>query len=105
TERSDDEVAFYSSRGPVGNPDDEKTWQLKPDVVAPGQAIVAAGAENSYLWTNYPSRRVIGERGGTYLVLSGSSMATAVTPGVVAQLLQAQPKLTPAEVKFALQFT
>lgn len=103
--RSDDGVATYSSRGPVGDPDDPSTWIIKPDLVAPGNAIVAAGAQGSYLWENYPSRRVIGENGGTYLTLSGSSMATAVTSGAVAQLLQLQPKLTPAEVKFALQFT
>ncbi len=103
--RSDDGVASYSSRGPVGDQDDPSTWIIKPDVVAPGNAIVAAGAQSSYLWENYPSRRVIGENGGTYLTLSGSSMATAVTSGAVAQLLQLQPKLTPAEVKFALQFT
>jgi serine protease AprX len=103
--RSDDGVATYSSRGPVGDPDDQSTWIIKPDLVAPGNAIVAAGAQNSYLWNNYPSRRLIGDSGGTYLILSGSSMATAVTSGAVAQLLQLQPKLTPSEVKFALQFT
>jgi serine protease AprX len=103
--RSDDGVATYSSRGPVGDPDDPSTWIIKPDLVAPGNAIVSAGAQGSYLWDNYPSRRVIGETGGTYLVLSGSSMATAVTSGAVAQLLQLEPKLTPAEVKFAIQFT
>ena len=32
-------------------------------------------------------------------------MSAAVTSGAVAQLLQAQPKLTPLETKFALQFT
>jgi serine protease AprX len=42
--RSDDAIATYSSRGPVGNPDDESTWEIKPDLVAPGNAIVAAGA-------------------------------------------------------------
>src|SRR5690606_37606196 len=103
--RSDDGVATYSSRGPVGDPDDQSTWIIKPDLVAPGNAIVSAGAQGSHLWDYYPSRRVIGECGGTSLVLSGSSMATAVTSGAVAQLLQLQPKLTPAEVKFALQFT
>ena len=39
------------------------------------------------------------------MMLSGSSMAAAVVSGAVAQLLQANPKLSPAEVKFALQFT
>ncbi|MDQ2635619.1 MAG: S8 family serine peptidase, partial [Actinomycetota bacterium] len=103
--RSDDGVATYSSRGPVGDPEDSSTWEIKPDLVAPGNAIVAAGSVGSYLWDNFPSRRVIGDSGGTYLTLSGSSMATAVVSGAVAQLLQLQPKLTPAEVKFALQFT
>ena len=54
---------------------------------------------------NYPDRRVYGANGGTYLKLSGSSMAAAVVSGAVAQVLQAQPKLTPAQVKFALQYT
>ena len=57
-QRSDDVVASYSSRGPVGNPEDQSSWELKPDVVAPGNAIVAAGAVGSYLWENYPQRRV-----------------------------------------------
>ena len=35
--RSDDAVASYSSRGPVGNPDDEATWELKPDLRRAGQ--------------------------------------------------------------------
>ena len=82
-----------------------RTWELKPDLVAPGNAIVAAGSEGSYLWENYPSQRVYAPGGGTYLTLSGSSMATAVTSGAVAQILQAQPTLTPADVKFALQYT
>jgi serine protease AprX len=103
--RSDDGVATYSSRGPVGDPDDSATWEIKPDIVAPGNAIVSAGAPGSYLWNTFPERRVEGSNGGTYLTLSGSSMATAVVSGAVAQLLQLEPKLTPAEVKFALQFT
>ena len=32
-------------------------------------------------------------------------MAAAVVSGAVAQVLQAEPKLTPAQVKFALQYT
>ncbi len=103
--RSDDTVATYSSRGPVGDPDDPSTWIIKPDLVAPGNAIVSTGAVGSYLWTNYPEFRVTGASGGDYMTLSGSSMATAVVSGAVAQLLQASPSLSPNEVKFALQFT
>ena len=98
-------MATYSSRGPVGDPEDPSSWEIKPDLVAPGNAIEAAGAAGSYLWENYPDRRIYGANGGTYLKLSGSSMAAAVVTGAVAQLLQAQPKLTPAQVKFALQYT
>ncbi len=103
--RSDDQVASYASRGPVGDPDRENTWEIKPDLVAPGNAIVAAGAVGSYIWDNYPDRRVTGSANGTYLVLSGSSMATAVVSGAVAQLLQAAPDLAPAQVKAVLQLT
>jgi serine protease AprX len=104
-DRSDDTIASYSSRGPVGDQAHPESWQIKPDLVAPGNAIVAAGATDSYLWQNYPERRVAGTNGGTYLNLSGSSMAAAVVSGAVAQLLQANPGLTPAQVKFALQYT
>ena len=85
--RSDDGVTTYSSRGPVGDPDQPSTWELKPDVVAPGNAIVSAEAPGTYLWDNYPSQRVFGANGGTYMMLSGSSMAAAVVSGAVAQLL------------------
>ena len=103
--RSDDAVATFSSRGPVGDPDDESTWELKPDLVAPGNAVVGAASPNTFLWDRLSDRRVYGESGGTYLTMSGASMSTAVTSGAVAQLLQAQPRLTPAQVKFILQFT
>jgi subtilisin family serine protease len=35
-----------------------------------------------------PQRRVVGSNGGTYLTLSGASMATGVVSGAVAQILQ-----------------
>jgi len=102
--RSDDGVATFSSRGPVGDEDQPGTWELKPDLVAPGNAVISAGAEGSYLWNTYPQRRVAGGTGGSYLTLSGSSMAAAVVSGAVAQLPQAEPDMTPAQVKFALQY-
>src|SRR5262249_57004309 len=42
---------------------------------------------------------------GGYIQLSGTSMSAAVVSGAVALLLEAQPALTPAEVKTALQTT
>ena len=110
--RDDDEVASYSSMGPVVDPgttapatpgDLPANALMKPDVVAPGNAIVAAMPSNSRLWRELADRRVRGANGGTYMWLSGSSMATAVTTGAAALLLQARPDLTPYEVKTALQ--
>jgi serine protease AprX len=98
-------VASYSSRGPVGSPDDPSSWELKPDLVAPGNAVVAAAAVGSWIWNTFPERRVTGDGGEAYLTLSGSSQAAAVVSGAVAQLLQARPDLTPDEVKFALQYS
>ncbi len=103
--RSDDGVTTYSSRGPVGNPNDSSNWLLKPDLVAPGNAIVSTAAVGSYLWNTYPALRVYGPSGGAYMKLSGTSQASAVVSGAVALLLQAAPSLTPGQVKFALQFS
>src|SRR5262249_51171438 len=59
--RSDDAIASYSSRGPVGDPDDPSTWELKPDVVAPGNAIVSTGMPGTYLYDTFPDRRILGD--------------------------------------------
>ena len=103
--RGDDRIPDYSSAGP--------TWydaRVKPDVVAPGHNIVAVGAKRSSLYTTYPKLRAADS---DYMRLSGTSMATAVTSGVVALALEAHraasawdaPRLTPNAVKAALQYT
>lgn len=89
----DDAVAYFSSRGPT--PD----GRPKPDVVAPGVGITSLRAPRSAL-----AGRAAGSPPG-YLTLSGTSMATPLTAGVVAQLLQAVPDATPDEVKKALTST
>jgi serine protease AprX len=106
--RSDDEVAAFSSRGP--------TWYdafAKPDIVAPGDRLVSIGVPGSTLYEDYPSLRVEGRGAGTYLRLSGTSMATAVTTGVVALAIDAnrdrergrQVPLSANALKAILQFT
>jgi serine protease AprX len=81
--RSDDRLADYSSRGP--------TWYdgfAKPDILAPGQALVSNDASGSTLDTDYPS--LVLKSGYTkFLRLSGSSMATGVVSGLVALMLDA----------------
>jgi serine protease AprX len=118
--RQDDRVAPFSSRGP--------SWLdgiAKPDLVAPGHALISDAVDNSTLALDYPSLIV---KSGTYkfLKLSGSSMATGVVSGMVAVMLEAQqagasyryeatktrtsiytapPALTPNALKAMLQYT
>ena len=78
--RVDDELAPYSSRGP--------TWYdgyMKPDVVAPGHALVAISDPSTTLYRNAALRASV----APYLKLSGTSMAAAVATGVAALVLQA----------------
>jgi serine protease AprX len=97
-DRSDDEVAAYSSKGPT-----RFDLAVKPDVVAPGTRIVSLEAQNSYLSTHYPTWHVAGSAKNAYFRLTGTSMAAPVVTGGVALLLNAQPGLDPSQVKVALQ--
>jgi serine protease AprX len=101
-ETGDDRVAGYSSRGPTA-----VDFTAKPDLVAPGTRIVSLNDGDSVLATQFPHELVAGTRGNglPYLTLSGTSMAAPVVSGVVAQMLQANPGLTPNAVKAILQYT
>jgi serine protease AprX len=98
TDRSDDVVAPYSSRGPT-----RFDLAVKPDLVAPGTRIVSLEANSSYIATTYPQYHIAGTGNNAYLRLSGTSMATGVVSGGVALLLNAEPSLSPAQVKVVLQ--
>jgi serine protease AprX len=95
---SDDTVAPYSSRGPA-----RYEIVVKPDVVAPGTRVVSLEAQNSYIGGTYPQYHIAGTAKNAYLRLSGTSMSTAVVSGGIALLLNAEPSLSPAQVKVALQ--
>ena len=97
-DRSDDRVTPYSSRGPT-----KFDFAVKPDVVAPGAAIVSLENPGSWLSTHYPSWHIAGSGRNAYYRLSGTSMSAAVVSGGVALLLDGAPGLTPAQVKIALQ--
>ena len=103
--RSDDQVAPFSSRGP--------SWYdgyAKPDVVAPGRHVVSFMAKDSYLHRRYPQWTATAAT-RTYMALSGTSMATAVATGVVADIIRASRSAsggkspTPNTVKAILEFT
>jgi serine protease AprX len=97
-ERTDDRVADYSSRGPT-----RFELAVKPDVVAPGTRLVSLEAAGSYLSSTFPQWHIAGSGRNAYMRLSGTSMATGVVAGGVALLLDANPQLSPAQVKVALQ--
>ena len=109
-DRTDDLIASYSSKGPtlVDN-------IVKPDIVAPGNKIVSLLASPKVtLASEYPQDLIpvsyydgsnSNSKSALYYALSGTSMAAAVVSGAVADLLQAQPYLSPDQVKARLMRT
>ncbi len=93
--------ASYSSKGPT-------TYDhvLKPDLMAPGNAIVSLAAPGATLEASYPKDVVTGTDGkADYFTLSGTSMATPAVAGAAALMLEEQNTLTPDQVKARLMKT
>jgi serine protease AprX len=94
-------VSDYSSRGEDGAP------STYPDLSAPGENITSSC--RPYLpicstgldFRNGPGPLDV----GTFNTISGTSMAAPHIAGIVAQLFQADPTATPAEVEDALKST
>ncbi|PLR89776.1 S8 family peptidase [Bacillus sp. T33-2] len=87
--QDDDTIATFSSRGPT------IYGKQKPDVVAPGVDIISLRSPNSYLDKLQKANRV----GTDYFSLSGTSMATPISAGVTALIIESNPNYTPQEVK------
>src|SRR5207247_1545238 len=121
--RSNSLIASYSSKGPT-----LLDHVVKPDIVAPGNRVVSLYGPNfvnpipggSYyvseaLPQEYPQNLVTyayydgslntWSTTNAYYTLSGTSMATPVVSGAAALLVQAQPKITPDQVKARLMKT
>ncbi len=107
--RNDDLVASYSSKGPT-----LIDHIVKPDIMAPGNRVDSLLAPTSHFTQLYPQNVVPLSYYETtnqnhdsvqYFTLSGTSMATPVVSGAAADLLQAQPSLTPDQVKAKLMLT
>lgn len=107
-DRTDDLIATYSSKGPT-----VIDHIAKPDLVAPGNLVASfVGNAAVALVTTYPQNIVPlsyyqtgGSGASPYFTLSGTSMAAPAVSGAVALLLQAQPGLTPDQVKARLMKT
>ena len=82
-------TAAFSSRGPLlgGNGD-----LLKPDLIAPGQDILAAVSP-------------VGYNGRTFDLLSGTSMSSPHVAGLAALMKELKPTWSPMAIKSALMTT
>ena len=103
--REDDTIAGYSSRGPRANNNDGNPLnELKPEISAPGSNIIQAegcvtsGLCNNLLGGDAADNGYTG-RG------SGTSYATPSVSGIMALMLEANPDLSPAEIKEIIKLT
>ncbi len=85
-----DQITSFSSRGPTSD------GRVKPDLCFPGFDIIAARAQGTSMGSVVDAR---------YTSASGTSMATPHAAGAAAQLLEALPGITPAEIKQRLMAT
>jgi serine protease AprX len=97
----DGTVSEFSSRGGATR---AQTW---PDISAPGDGIISS----CRIYLPICSTGLAPENGpglldlGTFNTISGTSMAAPHIAGIVAQLFQANPSATPAQVEAAIKAT
>ncbi|MEZ4862888.1 MAG: S8 family serine peptidase [Caldilineaceae bacterium] len=100
TQVDDDTLSTFSAYGLTAD------GFLKPDLVAPGANIVSLlASDDSNLLASFPNNIVVAPNKSIYFKMSGTSMASAVTAGAVAVLLEDEPLLTPDQVKYRLLAT
>lgn len=92
-------IANFSSYGPTM--DD----RAKPDITAPGVSV--GSSISSFTDNSYTTLTTVDFQGRTYPFarFSGTSMSAPAVTGVVALMLEADPTLTPAEVKEIIKLT
>ena len=97
----DGTVSEYSSRGDEADP---STW---PDLSAPGENITSSCRPTMPVCsTGFDPRNGPGLTDvGSFNTISGTSMAAPHIAGIAAQLFQAKPTATPAQIEHALKST
>jgi serine protease AprX len=88
---SDDTVAPWSGS-------DDFLHYDKPEILAPGTSVISLRAPGATIDREFPAARIADR----YFRGSGTSMATALTSGAAAVLLQHHPLATPDDVKGAM---
>jgi subtilisin family serine protease len=86
---TDDSLASFSAAGPTVE------GFVKPEVVAPGGHVVGLMSNSSTIAIAHPEYH----DGGAYFTMSGTSQSAAVVSGIAALILEAEPHLTPDQVK------
>ena len=94
---ADDRVPVFSSKGPT-----RSNGVPKPDVVAPGVHTISLRSPGSAVDQAFGSTATVAD---DYFRGTGTSMSAATVTGVVAQILQANPRLVPDQVKNRLTST
>lgn len=98
-------LALSSSHGPTAD------GRRKPDVAAPGCVIISAeskysaGSDTPISGSDAVARTDVGGESYYYQALQGTSMAAPFVTGAVALWLQANPRLTPDDVRSILSAT
>jgi subtilisin family serine protease len=92
------QLSPFSSEGPT------RIGMLKPDIAAPGQYVTAALAAGSEMATD-PRYQPRHHPSAPYITIQGTSMATPFVAGVVALMLQREPRLTPEEIQQRFRIT
>jgi len=93
SKRTDDSTTSFTASGTT------LEGYSKPEVLAPGVDIISVLSDGSDWIFDHPDHVVMD---GEYFRLSGTSMAAPMVAGAAALLLQAEPNLTPDQVKYRL---
>lgn len=95
-----DDIADFSSKGPTVD------GRLKPEITAPGNILVSSVNSFDGSFTSTNERTVAGITDGVkdwwFGALEGTSMASPMVTGIIALCLEADPTLTPSEIKSLL---